>query len=368
MIKLIVIGDRERALLVRKSRLERILTPGVYRIFDPFNACEVERVSLDSQLFTGEWSRFIMATRPDLVQEHFTVVETGPNEVALIYAEGKLIASLSPDKRQLFWNVPLKITSEIFNALESPEVPANKASMLARLPAAPVTNVQVETGKIGLLFIDNRFIRTLEPGAYTFWNAVQKPVVELVDLRPQVLEVPGQEILTKDKVSLRVNVVAWFKVLDPVKMRQNTKDAAAQLYSALQRAVRVSLGARTLEEILSEKVAIAPEAQAAVRLELAVFGVEVSDMSLKDIILPGDMRVILNQVVAAEKQAQANLIRRREETAATRSLLNTANLMKDNPVLIRLKELETLERLTEKVDKISVSQGLEGLLTLISKQ
>jgi len=66
--------------------------------------------------------------------------------------------------------------------------------------------------------------------------------------------------------------------------------------------------------------------------------------------------------VTAEKQAQANLIRRREETAATRSLLNTAKLMEDNPILIRLKELEALEKIAGKVEKISVYSGLEGLL------
>ncbi len=88
----------------------------------------------------------------------------------------------------------------------------------------------------------------------------------------------------------------------------------------------------------------------------------VGSIAIKDIILPGDIREILNQVVTAEKQAQANLIRRREETAATRSLLNTAKLMEDNPLLVRLKELETLEKVADKVDKITVVGGLNSLL------
>ena len=85
-------------------------------------------------------------------------------------------------------------------------------------------------------------------------------------------------------------------------------------------------------------------------------------VGVKDVILPGEMKTILNQVVEAEKRAQANLIQRREETAAMRSLLNTARLMDDNPTLLRLKELETLEKVTEKVDKLTVFGGLEGVL------
>jgi len=83
---------------------------------------------------------------------------------------------------------------------------------------------------------------------------------------------------------------------------------------------------------------------------------------VKDVILPGDMKDILNKVVQTEKLAQANVIKRREETAATRSLLNTAKLMQDNPTLMRLKELEVLEKVSGKVDKLTVFGGFDGVL------
>ncbi|NJM30387.1 MAG: slipin family protein, partial [Rhizobiales bacterium] len=82
----------------------------------------------------------------------------------------------------------------------------------------------------------------------------------------------------------------------------------------------------------------------------------------KDVILPGDMRDILNKVVAAEKEAEAQVIRRREETNATRSLLNTAKVMAENPVMLRLKELEALEKIADKVQTLTVHNGTEGLL------
>src|SRR6185369_7925438 len=101
-------------------------------------------------------------------------------------------------------------------------------------------------------------------------------------------------------------------------------------------------------------------AASAVKLESS--GLAERSVGVKDVILPGEMKTILNQVVEAEKIAQANLIRRREETAATRSLLNTARLMDENPTLLRLKELETLEKVTEKIDKLTVFGGLDGVL------
>jgi regulator of protease activity HflC (stomatin/prohibitin superfamily) len=159
-----------------------------------------------------------------------------------------------------------------------------------------------------------------------------------------------------------------YRVTDAVKAKQSVRDYAEYLYRTLQLAVRQTLGRRTLEEILAEKVDIDESVAATVRKEAETVGVSVSGMGLKDIILPGEMREILNQVVTAEKQAQANLIRRREETAATRSLLNTAKLMENNPLLVRLKEMETLEKIAEKVDKITVGSFDSLLSNLVTLQ
>jgi regulator of protease activity HflC (stomatin/prohibitin superfamily) len=114
--------------------------------------------------------------------------------------------------------------------------------------------------------------------------------------------------------------------------------------------------------LLSDKGECETEIHQYVAAKIEPHGFSLRTVGIKDIILPGEMKDILNQVVAAEKAAQANIIKRREETAATRSLLNTAKLMEENPTLLRLKELETLEKITEKVDKLTVFGGLEGIL------
>jgi regulator of protease activity HflC (stomatin/prohibitin superfamily) len=104
-----------------------------------------------------------------------------------------------------------------------------------------------------------------------------------------------------------------------------------------------------------------------VKAKLADYGLQLDGVGVKDIVLPGEMKTILAQVVEAGKSAEANVIRRREETAATRSLLNTAKVMEDNPVALRLKELETLERVAERIDKISVCGGLDQVLNGLVK-
>ncbi|MFQ5566847.1 MAG: SPFH domain-containing protein, partial [Paracoccaceae bacterium] len=123
------------------------------------------------------------------------------------------------------------------------------------------------------------------------------------------------------------------------------------------------LGARTLDQLLAEKVSVDAEAADKVRAEMAEIGIEVGEIALKDVILPGEMREILNRVVEAEKAAEANVIRRREETAATRALLNTAKVMAENPVMLRLKELEALDAIAGKVGNLTVHNGTEGLMT-----
>jgi regulator of protease activity HflC (stomatin/prohibitin superfamily) len=212
------------------------------------------------------------------------------------------------------------------------------------------------------LFVDGKFARLLEPGAYAFWNLRNNVAVETVELRVQSMEVSGQELLTRDKVSLRVNLAASLRVTDPVAARTQVAKYSEHVYRELQYGLRKAISSKTLDELLGDKASLDADIFAAVRGPIGAVGVEVLGVGVKDVILPGEMKDILNGVVQAEKSAQANVIRRREEANATRSLLNTAKLIEESPVLMRLKELEALEKITEKIDKLTVFGGLEGVM------
>lgn len=357
--KKVHVGDQERALVTRNGRFVNILLPGTYHLFG--TNLQVVTYNLSDKVLPNEWTEFLARERPDIVEQHFTEVATGDNDVALILLDGRVAGLLGPGRRVLYWK-SARATPEIFDTTKEIDVPARLLVMADRLPFQHWMLAQVPEGHVGLLFLDNRFVRQLKPGAYGFWKTAGTPRVELVDLRRQTVDVPGQEILTRDKVSVRVNITGVIQIVDPALAKTGTRDWNASLHQALQLAVRQSLGKRTLEQVLEDKTDVDESVLAAVRIAMEKVGVRVETVALKDIVLPGEMREILNRVVAAEKEAQANLIRRREETAATRSLLNTAKLMEDNPVLVRLKELETLEKLSAKVEKITVSGGFEGLL------
>lgn len=360
--KRITVGHNERVLLFRHKRFVRIFGPGDHIIGGLAHTMHEERYNVAAPIFASEWVDYLVKARPDVVAEHFTLIETSDAEVAIVYLDGKLYRTIGPGTRILFWKGYRTVTAELVNVNDQPEIDRDRIPALTKLGRESLAVFTVvDENKAGLLYLDGKFVQVLGPGTHAHW-AVRSPRIEHIDLRRQTVEVTGQEILTRDKVTLRVNITADFRVTDPVKAGTLVRNYAEVFYRLLQLAVRHTLGLRTLDEVLADKTDVDEQAAAKVRAEMATLGVEVGAISIKDIILPGEIREILNQVVAAERQAQANLIRRREETAATRSLLNTANLMKDHPILIRLKELETLEKLTEKVEHLTVHGGFETLM------
>jgi regulator of protease activity HflC (stomatin/prohibitin superfamily) len=248
-----------------------------------------------------------------------------------------------------------------------PRIEQRHLKMVARERNIYVTEIVVENHEAGLLHVDGAFVERLAPGRHAYWTVGRKIEVKRLDLRPQAVEITAQEMLTKDRIALRVTLTALRRIVDPERAVAAAADLDAWLYRLVQFAIREAVAARTLDEVLSAKGALDVELRAFVRARIADSGIEVMELGVKDLILPGEIRELVNKVVEAERTAKANLIRRHEETAATRSLLNTAKLMEDNPLLLRLKELETLERLVEKVGRIDLhageGRGLDALLT-----
>ncbi|HEX7845760.1 MAG TPA: slipin family protein [Chitinophagaceae bacterium] len=296
------------------------------------------------------------------------VVEVKDNEIVLQYENGLLKQVLTAG-RYTFWKsvVQYEFVRADISKLEISEN-IDRNTLLGRLVAPYVRSVSVENYEKAVLFIDGKFDKVLDSGVYYWWKNSIAVHVARVDMRLQQLEVNGQEILTKDKAALRINAWAQYKVADIVKAVLENKEYDKQLYVAFQLALREYVAGYSFDELLEKKEAIAPFVLQQVKEKALMLGVEVTGFGIRDIILPGDVKEIMNQVLIAEKKAQANSIMRREETASTRSLLNTAKLMEENAMLWKLKEMEYVEKVADKISNISVGgngQLLEQLKQIL---
>ena len=367
LTKTLTVKDGERALLSRNGRLERVLAPGRHRLFDPLKWLSTETFNVVRAEFPAERYAVLKAARPDLAAELFEAIETKANEIAIVRLDGRPMQLMTPWQVRVYWKVATSVDAERIDVTSDPRVSAHHLAMIERNRATVITEAVIENHEAGLLYVEGRLAERLSPGRHAFWIANRKIEVKRLDLRPQALEITAQEMLTKDRIALRVTLTAFRRIVDPERVVAAVPDLDAWLYRLVQFAIREAVASRTLDEVLSAKAALDAELRDYVRARIVDSGVEVTELGVKDVILPGEIRELVNKVVEAERVAKANLIRRQEETAATRSLLNTAKLMEDNPLLLRLKELESLERLVEKVGRIdlhaSEGQGLDALLT-----
>lgn len=367
----IVIAENERVLLFRNKQLTDILVPGVHWVLGFKSRLGIERVDVSGLSFRHPKLDVLLERNAELFADHVDVYNLSDTQVGLVYRDGKLWDLINPGARRAFWKGIVDVRVQTIDVSETFEIqPALTQVLLERGPEIfptafrkLVCTCEVAQNETALLLVDGQLQRLLKTGRYAFWKPLRKIEVLNFDKREQLLDVSGQEMLTKDKVSLRVNLSAGFQVTDAELLVSKVKSHEAFVYRELQFALRETVGTRTLDELLGDKDAIGALVRKQVAPKLAEAGMQLHSVGIKDIILPGEMKTILNQVVQAEKVAQANLIKRREETAATRSLMNTARLMADNPTLLRLKELEALEQVTDKIGSLTVFGGLDGVLT-----
>ena len=364
----VVVKDDERAFLTHDGRFQELLGPGRCMKLDLGQRYDARVHKIVSSEVPVEQALLLEKTHPAVATENFEIVQTGVNEVAIVSLDGQPRHLLPPLTTRAFWKTRTLVDVETIDTGAALKVDPRVYAKLDVGATKLVVDALILPHQVGLLFVDGELVEQLKPGRHVYWNVGKRVDVATVDIRPQPLEVTAQEILTKDRVGIRVTLTAFYKIVDPVVAQTKATDVGNTLYRLIQFAIREAVATRTLDEILAARDEIDEQVRAFVGQRVGELGVEVGEIGVKDVILPGDVRELLNKVVEAERTAKANLIRRQEETAATRSLLNTSKLMDDNPLLLRLKELEALEKLVEKVGRIDLHAGQSGGLdALLSK-
>ncbi|HKJ63384.1 MAG TPA: slipin family protein [Hyphomicrobiales bacterium] len=356
----LVVADDERAFLRRNGRLEKLLAPGKFTELDLRRELTAEVVKIVRAEIPASQVLMMKITHPQITGDNFEIIQTGPSQVAIVSFDGDPTHIIAPNTTRAFWKTLTKISVEMIDTGGDPRIEKKYLDRIDLNRTVMVKHVTVEPHEAALLIIDGQLQETLGPGRHAFWNVAREIRLPKIDLRPQPLEVTAQEILTKDRVGVRVTLTAFYRVNDAVLATNSTADLSNTIYRLIQFAIREAVATRTLDDILAARDEIDKEVRAYVGDRVKALGAEVTEIGVKDVILPGDVRDLLNKVVEAERVAKANLIRRQEETAATRSLLNTSKLMENNPLLLRLKELEALEKLVEKVGRIDLHAGNQG--------
>ncbi|MEZ4857505.1 MAG: slipin family protein [Flavobacteriaceae bacterium] len=283
------------------------------------------------------------------------IVEVLDNELVIVFKNKKFSQVLTAG-RYIFWKglVEYSFTQVDLNKIYITE--KIDKSLFAKAELNKYIRVfEVATYEKAVFLVDDVYAKTLSGGTYRFWKNETTIKIAKVDMRQLQLEVAGQELLTKDKANIRINFYAQYKVVNVEKALLENKDFEKQLYVAMQLALRAYVGTFTLDELLENKEQIAKSVFEDTKAAAAQLGVLVLNCGIRDVILTGEMKDIMNQVLIAQKKAQANVITRREETASTRSLLNTAKLMEDNEMLYKLKEMEYVEKIAEKIGEITVN-------------
>src|SRR5690242_19851843 len=279
--KRLVVAPHERGLYFKDRELVRVLEPGVHWLFDVFGRKQVTVYDVTAPELDAPRLGVALKDRPELAARHFQLVELGDRQVGLVYKDGKLAGVLPTGKRQLYWRGPVEVRVEVLDVGAALEVPAELADLLvrgrpgvlAKGVAEYLQPVEISEGSVGLLYVNGELKATLKPGLYAYWKFNRSVTVEKVDTRLVAVEVSGQEILTRDKVSLRINLSAAYQVSDPVKAKTLVKDFAEQLYRELQFALRQAVGTRSLDVLLADKHVLDETIFASVKERIAEYGI-----------------------------------------------------------------------------------------------
>jgi regulator of protease activity HflC (stomatin/prohibitin superfamily) len=349
-MKRVMVNAYQVGLVFKRGAYQKMVNAGKYwlsnaevmEVFDmtkPFQApCELNILLADTAL-------------NDLLQ----IIEVKDTEIVLLY-ENELLKQVLTAGRYAFWKGVIRyhfVRADISKADITEDI--DRTTLTGKVVSPYVRSYTIENHEMALLFIDGKYVQVLSGGVYYWWKNNIPVYIGKVDIRQLQLEINGQEILTKDKAALRINAWAQYKVTDIEKALLQNKDYERQLYIIFQLALREYIAGLGFDELLEKKDTLVPYILEAVSAKAEALGVTLTGFGIRDIILPGEMKEIMNQVLIAEKKAQSNIIMRREETASTRSLLNTAKLMEDNPMLFKLKEMEYVEKIAEKITNISVN-------------
>ncbi|CAA6821331.1 MAG: Unknown protein [uncultured Sulfurovum sp.] len=353
----------KKAFIYVDETLESIVNTGKHYFYIDFYTIDVLEYNTEDKELLIRDKEMLYKKYPALIESVCTVIKLEEDERAYLWINDKFTDLLEVGAFKFYWKEHT-VKIEKVNVKETYIINNKHLLELEKLEKSYVNvkKMLVKEYSEGYLYVNEKFESITSEGKHYFYTDFYDINLEAIDMRIKELEINNQELLSSDKVTLRCNLTMYYKITNGQSYLASVDASKEYLYKQLQFAVREYLGAMSIDEILSKQHTLSDEVLEKFYVSCEKIGVKVDGVYIKDIILPGEMREIFNQVIEASKRAEANNIQRREETAATRSLLNTAKLMNDNPALARLKELEALEKITQTIGTLNVYGGLDGVM------
>jgi regulator of protease activity HflC (stomatin/prohibitin superfamily) len=273
ILKIIKIRSYEVGLHFRDGEFKGLLGAGRHWFLDPLGKVRVEVVSQRAPWLVHD--KLDVIVKSGALGERAVVLDLKDHQRALVWIDGRFSQVLPPGQ-YAYWTTFREVAVQVIHArtarFEHADLPVIVQSEVA---GRVLDNHAVEQGHMGVLFEDGKYVETLPPGRYAFWKNVAKVSLVPVDLRESMLDVAGQEIMTADKVTLRLNAVITYRVADAKMAVSVTDDVRQALYREAQLALRAAVGTRELASISTEpsrpNICGPPESKPRGKLKFALF-------------------------------------------------------------------------------------------------
>ena len=203
---------------------------------------------------------------------------------------------------------------------------------------------QIDEYQRGILFSFGKFSRILKPGWHIVLPIINRVVK--VDIRTKTVDVPEQEAITRDNVSIRINAVLYYKIFDASKAVISVENYNYAVSQLAQTTMRNIVGSVTLDELLSERDKLSTQICQIVDEATDPWGIKVENVELKDIALPEELKRVISKVAEAEREKQAVITKSKGEVEASENLARAAEVMGNTPGALHLRTLATLNDLS----------------------
>jgi regulator of protease activity HflC (stomatin/prohibitin superfamily) len=349
----------ERVVLFKNGLPVRPLGPGRYAVWG--NRMSEQRWQTDALTFQA-----LPEVRAVIPSAWYAEVKLGDHERGVLYRDGVPVLFLRPGTHR-YWTVDASV--ELRKHVIDAPMPKLTSELAAVIPKGEYVTATVREHERALHYVQGRLVQVLGPGSYALWTHPEAEVsVSVLDMRLSQVALAGQELMTRDKVTLRLTLTVEYAVHDPAMVAHVVQDVRDAIYLLVQLAAREYVASVTLDELLEGRDEMTRFLEGQTMTKALKLGVRIERLGVKDVVLPGEMKTLLNRVIEVEKQAVANVILRREETAAVRALANNARVMADHPFMMRLKELEAMKEMAASIDEVRVVVGTDGLEKLLPAQ